>query len=116
MPASGPVQNPQQKMIMTFMPVFFGVICYNMASGLNLYILTSTLLGIAQNYFVRVSDEEVKSKPGKAKVQKLKQRRKHFYLAAQDKKREMAREERREKKKRHSRGGKQSDSTGSEQK
>jgi len=116
MPASGPVQNPQQKMIMTMMPIFFGVICYNMASGLNLYILTSTLLGIAQNYFVRVSDEEVKSKPGKAKVQKLKQRRKHFYAAAQDKKREMAREERREKKKRHSRGGKQSDGSGSAQK
>lgn len=115
MPTSGPVQNPQQKMIMTLMPIFFSAICYNMAAGLNLYILTSTLLGIAQNYFVHVSDEEVKSKPGKAKVQKMKRRGRHFYLAAQDKKREMAREERREKKKK-GRGGKQTGGPGSDQK
>jgi len=115
MPTSGPVQNPQQKMIMTLMPIFFSAICYNMAAGLNLYILTSTLLGIAQNYFVHVSDEEVKSKPGKAKVQKLKRRGRHFYLAAQEKKREMAREVRREKKKK-GRGGKHTGSPGSDQK
>lgn len=107
MPTSGPVQNPQQKMIMTLMPIFFSAICYNMAAGLNLYILTSTLLGILQNYFVHVSDEEVRSKPGKEKLQKLKRRKKHFYAAAQEKKREMAREVRREKKKK-SRGNKDS--------
>ena len=107
MPTSGPVQNPQQKMIMTLMPIFFSAICYNMAAGLNLYILTSTLLGILQNYFVHVSDEEVRSKPGKEKLQKLKRRKKHFYAAAQEKKREMAREVRREKKKK-SRGNKES--------
>lgn len=106
MPTSGPVQNPQQKMIMTLMPVFFSVICYNMAAGLNLYILTSTLLGIGQNYFIHVSDDELKAKPGKAKVQKLKRRKKHFYTAAQEKKREMAREERREKKKKRGARGK----------
>ncbi len=97
MPTSGPVQNPQQKMMMTLMPIFFSAICYNMASGLNLYILTSTLLGILQNYFVHVSDEELKAKPGA--VAKKKARPKHFYAAAQAKKREMAREERRGKKK-----------------
>lgn len=106
MPTSGPVQNPQQKMIMTMMPIMFSVICYNMASGLNLYILTSTLLGIVQNYFVHVSDEEVRSTPGKKKVLSQKRRGKHFYNAAQDKKREMAREERREKKKKGTRGKK----------
>lgn len=97
MPTSGPVQNPQQKMIMTLMPIFFSAICYNMASGLNLYILTSTLLGIVQNYFVHVSDDELKAKPGA--VAKKKARPKHFYAAAQARKREMAREERRAKKK-----------------
>jgi len=97
MPTSGPVQNPQQKMMMTLMPIFFSAICYNMASGLNLYILTSTLLGILQNYFVHVSDEELKAKPGA--VAKKKARPKHFYAAAQARKREMAREERRGKKK-----------------
>jgi membrane protein insertase Oxa1/YidC/SpoIIIJ len=68
-----------------------------MASGLNLYILTSTLLGIVQNYFVHVSDEELKAKSGSAP--KKKARPKHFYAAAQARKREMAREERRGKKK-----------------
>jgi YidC/Oxa1 family membrane protein insertase len=97
MPTSGPVQNPQQKMMMTLMPIFFSAICYNMASGLNLYILTSTLLGIVQNYFVHVSDEELKAKSGSAP--KKKARPKHFYAAAQARKREMAREERRGKKK-----------------
>lgn len=97
MPTSGPVQNPQQKMMMTLMPIFFSAICYNMASGLNLYILTSTVLGIVQNYFVHVSDEELKAKPGG--TAKKKARPKHFYAAAQARKREMAREERRGKKK-----------------
>lgn len=97
MPTSGPVQNSQQKMMMTLMPIFFSAICYNMASGLNLYILTSTLLGIVQNYFVRVSDEELKAKPGAAL--KKKARPKHFYAAAQARKKEMAREERKGKKK-----------------
>jgi len=107
MPTSGPAQNPQQKMIMTLMPVIFSVICYNMASGLNLYILTSTLLGIVQNYFIHVSDEELGPKPGKTgktgKAGKAKPgkkaRPKHFYAAAQARKREMAKEQRREKKK-----------------
>ncbi len=103
MPTSGPVTNPQQKIMMNIMPVIFSVICYNMAAGLNLYILTSTWLGVLQNYFVHVSDSEVKAlkrKPGSAK----KKRPKHFYNAAQAKKREMAKEVRRDKKAKHQRG------------
>ncbi len=101
MPTSGPVQNPQQKMMMTLMPVFFSVICYNMASGLNLYILTSTVLGIVQNYFIHVSDDEVSPKPGKSTKAKsgAKSKPRHFYAAAQARKREMAKEKRRDKKK-----------------
>jgi membrane protein insertase Oxa1/YidC/SpoIIIJ len=92
MPASGPAQNPQQKIIMNVMPVLFAVICYNMPSGLNLYILTSTLLGIVQNYFIHVSDEDVHSKRKRPA-----RRPKNFYAAAQMRKREMAKEARREK-------------------
>ncbi|MBI2425499.1 MAG: membrane protein insertase YidC [Candidatus Hydrogenedentes bacterium] len=95
-PQAGPIQNPQQKMMMTIMPVFFSFICYSMASGLNLYILTSTLLGIVQNKFVHVSDNEMKAKP--KTQQKTAQRPKHFYDAAQAKKKELARDARRDKK------------------
>ena len=97
MPTSGPVQNPQQKMLMTFMPIVFSVLFYNMAAGLCLYILTSTLLGIAQNYFVHVSDAELKAKKPKKKPRVA---GRHFYTAAQARKREMAKEVRREKKSR----------------
>lgn len=92
MPMSGPVQTAQQKTLMTIMPVFFAVITYNMASGLNLYILVSTLLGIAQNYFVRgiqVDVEPVKrKKPSKPR---------HFYDIARAKQREMNKEIRKQK-------------------
>ena len=92
MPMSGPVQNQQQKMMMTFMPVFFGFITYNMASGLNLYIFVSTLLGIAQNYLVRgikADAEPVKTKKPS--------RPRHFYDAARLKQREMNKEIRKQK-------------------
>ena len=93
-PASGAAQNPQQKMMMTMMPAVFCVICYNMASGLNLYILVSTLLGIAQNYLVHVSDVDVEPK----KPKKAASRPRHFYTAAQARKRQLAKEIRRDKK------------------
>mgnify|MGYP005840223259 CR=1 FL=1 len=92
-PSSGPIQNPQQKMMMTFMPILFSVICYNMASGLNLYILVSTLLGIAQNYAVHFADIDVELKKKKPIT-----RPRHFYSAAQARKREIAKEIRKEKK------------------
>lgn len=89
------VQSPQQKMIMTLMPVLFSVICYNMASGLNLYILTSTLLGIAQNFVVHRVDIDVDVKKKKTSPKKPR----NFYAAAQVKKREMAKEAKQKKKK-----------------
>jgi len=55
-PTSGPMQNPQQKFIMNFMPVMFTVISYTFSAGLNLYVLVSTALGILQNYLVRTTD------------------------------------------------------------
>ena len=100
MPMSGPVQTPQQKTIMTIMPIFFSAITYNMASGLNLYILVSTLLGIAQNYLmqgVHVDAEAVKrKKPGKPR---------HFYDVVRSKQREMNKEIRKQKQRSRSRKG-----------
>ncbi len=93
MPMSGPVQNPQQKMLMTFMPVIFAVITYNMASGLNLYILVSTLLGIAQNFIIQRIDVDVE--PVKKKKKPAKPR--HFYDVARAKQREMNKEIRKKK-------------------
>ncbi|MCL4693836.1 MAG: membrane protein insertase YidC, partial [Candidatus Hydrogenedentes bacterium] len=85
MPMSGPMQNPQQKAMMTIMPIFFSLICYSFAAGLNLYILTSTVLGIAQNRLIRVSETDV---PEKKPVRK----KRHWYAAAQAKRRQVAKE------------------------
>lgn len=90
--------NPQQQMMMRIMPVFFSVLCYNMSSGLNLYILTSTLLGIAQNAIIQRMDisVDVKKQPAPRGIS-ASGKPKHFYNAAQAKKREMAKEMRKEK-------------------
>jgi membrane protein insertase Oxa1/YidC/SpoIIIJ len=79
------MQNPQQKMIMNIMPVFFSAICYNFASGLNLYILVSTVLGIAQNKLVRVGEVKL---PEKKPLQK----KKNMYAAAQARKKRVTKE------------------------
>ena len=92
MPTGGPAQNQQQKIMMIVMPILFSLICYNMASGLNLYILTSTLLGIAQNYLIHINPAELEEK------KTAPSRPKHFYDVVQAKKREMAKAARRERK------------------
>jgi YidC/Oxa1 family membrane protein insertase len=91
MPVSGPAQNPQQKLMMNIMPVFFSFVCYRMYSGLSLYILTSTVLGMVQQKFTRVGEVEMKARKPVGK-------RQHFYTAAQARKRQLAREAKKEKK------------------
>ena len=49
------VDPAQQKMTM-FMPLIFGFMFYNFASGLVLYYLTSNLVGIAQQWFFNHTD------------------------------------------------------------
>lgn len=93
LPPSGPVQNPQQKFIMNFMPVFFSLICYNMASGLNLYILTSTILGMVQQAFIRTGEVKLEE----PKKPKTVGKRQHWYTAAKARQRQAAREAKREK-------------------
>ncbi|MFQ5425314.1 MAG: YidC/Oxa1 family insertase periplasmic-domain containing protein [Phycisphaerae bacterium] len=46
-------QQAQMQKMMGFMMVFMGLIFYNFPSGLNLYILTSNLLGILEQWQIR---------------------------------------------------------------
>lgn len=92
MPSTTPAQNQQQKVMMTIMPIFFTFICYTMPAGLNLYILTSTLLGMVQQYFTSVSSKEME--PKKKTVGK----RQHFYTAAKARQRAMKRETKKQEK------------------
>ncbi len=48
-----PDQMAQQQKIMSFMMIFFGFIFYNFPSGLNLYILSSNLLGMLEQHRIR---------------------------------------------------------------
>jgi hypothetical protein len=113
MPTTGPMQNPQQKMMMNLMPVIFMSFSYSFSAGLNLYILTSTLLGILQNQLVRAtdiggasvartpetpSDDHARSKndrPVKSAVPVPRRKKpQHFYDRAQQRKKEMAKADR----------------------
>ena len=51
--ATGGQKGASQKQMMYFMTGFFLLIFYNMPSGLNLYIMTSTFAGVAEQYFIR---------------------------------------------------------------
>jgi YidC/Oxa1 family membrane protein insertase len=101
MPQAG-MQNPQQKMIMNIMPVMFAVFCYPLAAGLNLYVLTSTILGMAQQALVRGVTPEVTAesieKEKKAKAKTKPKKRGNFYDNAMAKKKEMEKEAKRAKK------------------
>jgi len=88
LPQTGPAANPQQKAMMTIMPLFLAVACYRVASGLNLYILVSTLLGIVQQSITRIQ-KDVTITPNK---QQAPRKRQHFYKAAQERKRRIAKE------------------------
>jgi YidC/Oxa1 family membrane protein insertase len=51
-PMAGAQSEGQQKM-MQYMPVIFGFLFYSMPSGLTVYFLVSTVLGLVQQYFVQ---------------------------------------------------------------
>lgn len=46
------ISDPVQKKVFLFMPLIFGLIMKDLPSGLSLYIFTSTLLGIGQQFLV----------------------------------------------------------------
>jgi YidC/Oxa1 family membrane protein insertase len=62
-PDADPAQIKQQKFIFYFMSLFMGLIFYNAPSGLTLYILTSTLLGVVESKRIRKHLEEEEKKP-----------------------------------------------------
>ncbi len=48
--------DPAQQKVMTLMPLMMGFIFFRLSSGLNLYMFTSNLVGIAQQYYLNKSD------------------------------------------------------------
>jgi YidC/Oxa1 family membrane protein insertase len=57
MPSSAPSTNPQaaqqQKMMLWMMPVMMLLLFYRAPSGLNLYIMSSTVAGLVEQYVIR---------------------------------------------------------------
>ncbi|MFC1761924.1 YidC/Oxa1 family insertase periplasmic-domain containing protein [Planctomycetota bacterium] len=51
--SSNPQMAQQQKMMMIMMPIMFPLMLYNVASGVNLYIMTSTFAGVLEQHIVR---------------------------------------------------------------
>jgi YidC/Oxa1 family membrane protein insertase len=51
--AMSPEQEQQQKMMRLMMPVMMLFFFYHMPSGLNLYIMASTTVGVVEQYFIR---------------------------------------------------------------
>ncbi|OHB61362.1 MAG: hypothetical protein A2167_09010 [Planctomycetes bacterium RBG_13_46_10] len=43
----------QQKMMMVMMPVLFPLMLYNLPSGVNLYIMTSTFAGVIEQHVIK---------------------------------------------------------------
>jgi len=62
-PDADPAQVKQQKIMMYVMSVFMGLLFYNAPSGLNLYILTSTALGVVESKRIRQHLEAEKNLP-----------------------------------------------------
>jgi YidC/Oxa1 family membrane protein insertase len=58
--------DPAQQKMMTFMPLMMGFIFFRLSSGLNLYMFTSNLVGIGQQYYLNKTDPL----PSKSKFKK----------------------------------------------
>jgi len=55
-------QQKQQKMMTTIMPLLLTFVFYKMPSGLNIYFLTSTVLGIVQQWLIKRKTTQPKLK------------------------------------------------------
>ncbi len=51
--AANPQMAQQQKMMAIMMPIMFPIMLYKVPSGVNLYIMTSTALGVLEQHLVR---------------------------------------------------------------
>jgi YidC/Oxa1 family membrane protein insertase len=69
--AATPEQIQQQKMMQWLSPIMFLVFFYNLPSGLNLYIFTSTAIGIIESKIVRdhIKQREEAEKAGRVFVE-----------------------------------------------
>jgi YidC/Oxa1 family membrane protein insertase len=69
--ASTPEQIQQQKMMMWMSTLLFPLFLYNGPSGLNLYILTSTTIGIIEGKIIRkhIKEREEAEKAGKVFIE-----------------------------------------------
>jgi YidC/Oxa1 family membrane protein insertase len=76
------MDNPQMKWVMRLMPLMFGFFMLVLPSGLVLYIFTSSLLGILQQYVIRRQmatlreDHEIKQSDSQTRQQRRKEERK----------------------------------------
>ena len=59
--------DPAQQRMMNFMPLFMGLLFFKLASGLNLYILTSNLIATSQQWFLYKVIPDAKPNTGKKK-------------------------------------------------
>jgi YidC/Oxa1 family membrane protein insertase len=51
--SANPQMAQQQKMMMVMMPVLFPLMLYNLPSGVNLYIMTSTFAGVIEQHVIK---------------------------------------------------------------
>lgn len=56
-------QSQQMQKMMPYMTLFFGLLFYNMPSGLNLYIMASSGFGSLEQWRIRKHIEELKNQP-----------------------------------------------------
>jgi YidC/Oxa1 family membrane protein insertase len=68
-PQSAAIDPAQQKM-MRFMPLTFAAIFFTYASGLNLYMFTSNLVGVGQQYYLNRTRPLPSNSPFKNKKKK----------------------------------------------
>lgn len=77
---SGAGNNPQMAMMNTIMPIFMAFICLSMPGGVMLYWGLSSIIGIAQQYFVmKKTKEQLAVKPTLHKNKPVNQRRDDEY-------------------------------------
>ena len=55
--------DPSQQRMMTFMPLMMAAFFFNLSSGLNLYMFTSNLIGVGQQYYLNRTQPLPKPKP-----------------------------------------------------
>ena len=66
--AANPQMAQQQKMMAIMMPIMFPIMLYKVPSGVNLYIMTSTALGVWEQHIIRKHIKEKEALEGKGLV------------------------------------------------